>query len=206
MTLLDWLKLAAALPPAVVAWKLPALWNWLKMRFATAAAAAVMEQLAPVLAQMQEHIGQVRYQVFPNGGGSMSDQLNRVLATSQSTERNVLLLRDTMRAHQDADTSQVRFEADAEGHWTWTSLTLQRWCAKSVEQALGFGWINCVAHEDRERVREEWHAAFTEQREFNLRFALLDATSLPFAVEALAKPLRNGGAATSWVGVITRTG
>lgn len=208
LSLKDWLevaKFATVIPALVAAWKLPPLWNWCKMRYATAVARAVMEQLSPTLDEMKADIASVRYQVFPNGGGSMSDQLNRVLASTQTTEHTVLVLRDTMRAHQDADVQQIRFEADPGGHLIWASLTMQSWCAKSLDQTTGFGWINCVAHEDREFVREEWNTAIAEGREFNMRFRMLDSAGSPFAVEAQARPLRNSGSAEIWVGVIAKT-
>lgn len=202
----DWLKIAAVVPSVVAAWKLPTLWNWVKMRYANAVAAAVMQQLTPQLAEMRADLSLVKYQVFPNGGGSMSDQLNRVLALASSTERTVLVLRDTMRAHQDADVMHVRFEADTEGLMTWASHSLQRWCAKSVDQVLRYGWINCVAHDDREMVREQWNKAISEQRELSLRFRMIDVRGEEFPVEMLARPLRSSGAIQNWVGVIVKTG
>lgn len=203
--LIDWLKLSATLPAAAAAYKLPAGYRWMKARLTNAIAGALLSQIIPTLQAMQSEIGEVRKQVFPNGGGSMNDKLTRVLESTARTERHVGVLQGAMRAHQDADLTQARFEADAEGHFTWTSYALLRWCSRSLEQVVGYGWTNCLSFADRERVRDEWEQAIEEQREFNLRFNMRDAAGVEFPVEAFAKPIRHGSPQIEqWVGVITR--
>lgn len=188
----SWAKLLALVPGLLAAWKLPAAWGWLKMKLTTAIASALMAQISPELQNIHAKLEQVHHQVFPNGGGSMSDMLTRV-------DRNIAVLQGTMRAHQDADLTQARFEADADGHFTWASHALLRWCNRGIDQVVGFGWINCIAMADRDRVREEWEAALEERREFLMQFRLRDVVGTEFPVEAFAKPIHG-----QWVGVITR--
>lgn len=188
-----------ALPALFVTWKLPAVFRWIKMRLAQAFASAIMSQLQPELDKMALQIGEVRHQVFPNSGSSMADKLNLTLASSGRVEETVNRLQATMRAHQDADLSQARFEADSEGRFLWASYALMRWCSRSLEQVAGYGWINCVAQSDRDRVRAEWEASIEEQREFLMTFHLRDIDGGEFPVEAFAKPTHG-----VWVGTINR--
>lgn len=202
--IIEWLKLVAVFPGLVVAYKLPSGYRWMKARFTQALAGALMSQITPLLQDMQTSIGQVHHQVFPNGGGSLSDKLTKVLATTERTEHSLGLLRSTMRAHQDADLTQARVEINPDGSFAWVSYAMQRWTGRSPQQVTGFGWINSVAHGDRERVRSELQSALREGREFNCRFGVIDTSGGEFPVEAYAKPVRGSeGDPAQWVGVIT---
>lgn len=200
------MELLLLIPGLWGAWKTPSCWRWIKMKLTTAFATAIMAQLEPRLAVMQDTIDEVRHQVFPNSGGSAYDQITRVLESSRRTESHLNLLRGTMRAHQDADLSQARFEADAAGEFVWVSHAFLRWCNRGSEQVVGYGWVNAVAHADRERVRAEFEAAIEERREFTSRFTMHPLGGEDFQVDAFAKPIRcsASGAVEHWVGVITR--
>lgn len=200
----EWLKLAALIPGLLAAYKFPAGYRWMKNRITQALAGALMAQITPMLQDMQLSLGQVHHQVFPNGGGSLSDKLTKVLATTERTEHSLGLLRATMRAHQDADLTQARVEIRPDGSFAWASYALQRWTGRSPKQIEGFGWINLVAHADRERVRGEVLSALREGRELNCRFGVIDTNGGEFPVEAYAKPVHgDDDEPQHWVGVLT---
>lgn len=201
-----WLQLLIALPALVVAYKIPGVYRWMKTKIAQALAGAMLAHIMPVLDEMRTSIGEVRHQVFPNGGGSMNDTLRAVLGSSQRTEHGLGLLQSTMRAHQDADLNQARFEAGQDGRMTWVSYALLRWCNRSADQVSGYGWLNCVMQDDRVRVRSEWETAVKEQREFALQFSMRDMDGKAFLVDAFAKPIRHPltPAVEQWVGTIAR--
>jgi PAS domain-containing protein len=202
-----WGELLLLAPAIIAAWKLPRCLRWVKMKLTTMFASALMAQITPLLADMSRQIDQVHHQVFPNSGGSMNDKVTRVLESAHRTETSVNLLRGTMRAHQDADLTQARFEASSDGRFAWVSHAFLRWCNRGIEQVTGYGWINCIAHADRDRVREEWEAAIREEREFSAHFLMHMVGGEDFQVEAFAKPVRSGppqDETQNWVGVITR--
>lgn len=202
----SWLQLLLALPALVMAYKLPGVYRWMKTKIAQALAGAMLAHIMPVLEEMKSSIGEVRHQVFPNGGGSMNDTLRAVLQSSERTEFRLGVLQSTARAYQDADLSQARFEAGQDGRMTWVSYALLRWCARSADQVSGYGWLNCVIQDDRVRVRNEWEAAVREQREFALQFKMRGADDKAFLVDAFAKPIRHSAtpAVEQWVGTIAR--
>lgn len=203
-----WLQIALAIPALLALIGIPKAVKWMKTRIATTMATAVMMQLTPLLQGLQQDVAEVRKQVFPNGGGSMNDKLTNVLQTAQRTEHSISVLHATVRAHQDADLSHARFEADAAGLFSWVSDAFLRWCNRGIEQVREHGWLNCVGLGDRDRVRAEWEAAVAERREFHLQFKMRAVTGEEFQVEAFAKPIRGSGSAEAeadrWVGVISR--
>lgn len=202
----NWARILALIPALIMAYKIPSLIRWIRMKIAVAIAGAMTSQIMPVLNELQEGLSEVRGQIFPNGGGSMSDKLNKVLEASERTEGSVALLRQAMRAHQDADLSQARFETDDMGRFTWVSHAFLRWCNRSLDQVYGYGWINCIGLDDRDRVRSEWEAAITEGREFSMQFNMRTIEGKEFPVEGFAKPLAPPGsrAPQQWIGVIVK--
>lgn len=201
-----WFQFLALLPVIFAAYKLPTGFRWLKMRMTDSLAGAMLSQVMPALQEVKSQLSEVRHQVFPNNGGSMKDVLDRVLSSAERTEHTVCVLQSTMRAHQDADLAQARFEADTEGLFTWVSHAMLRWCNRASEQILGHGWVNCLSPLDRDRVRAEWEQAIAERREFSMRFVMRTVGGEEFPVEAFAKPIRFGplGTPDRWVGVITK--
>ena len=190
-----WLQVAIAVPGLFIAWKIPKVIGWMKTKIATSLASAMMLQLSPTLQRMQSGIDEVRKQVFPNGGGSMNDKLGDVLQHARRTEHSVGVLHSTMRAHQDADLANARFETDMEFGFDWVSHVFLRWCNRGIDSIRGRGWYNCIAFHDRDRVRDEWETCTEEGREFSMRFSLMSVTGEEFPVEVFAKPIRAIGSA-----------
>lgn len=201
-----WLQIVLAVASILSLFGVPKALKWMKTKIATTMAAAMMEQLGPLLQGMQSGIDEVRKQVFPNGGGSMNDKLSDVLRHAQRTEHSVGVLHSTMRAHQDADLGNARFETDTEYGFDWVSHVFLRWCNRAIESVRGRGWYNCIAFADRERVRDEWESCTEEGREFNMRFSLRVVTGEEFPVEVFAKPIRAPGSAAidRYAGVFIR--
>lgn len=201
---LDWLKLAAAVPPVIAAWKLPVLWNWLKMRFATAAATAVMEQLAPVLATMQRDVESVRYQVFPNGGGSLADSIRRNEDSMRTIARDISLIRDTQAAFADANPELGYFECDATGGNTRVNETYARWLKCGRDELMGWAFLNFVHHDDEAGVREEWELCRRERREYRRRHRMVATDGSIVVVDVRAMPIPPGQEPVSWLGFMRR--
>jgi two-component system, chemotaxis family, CheB/CheR fusion protein len=66
---------------------------------------------------------------------------------------------------------------------------------------LGFGWLERVHAEDRERVREEWRAAVKAGTRFDGEFRLRSSTGTYRWFKARAVPIRNAaGAIVKWYG------
>lgn len=136
-------------------------------------------------------LDQVVHEVTPNSGGSMRDEVRG--------------LRATLRAHGEAS-AQGLFETNGRGECLWSNSTYLRWTHTSLQQTLGYGWVNCIAESDRERIREAWDAAVEEKREFRGRYAMVDSVGNEFGVDCIARPVRTGAAdeITGWVGTIRR--
>ncbi|WP_165937931.1 PAS domain-containing protein [Methylobacterium segetis] len=65
----------------------------------------------------------------------------------------------------------------------WAEITGQ-----DAEAAANYGWVQAVHLEDRETVRAVVSRAIAEQREFSVRYRLIDTAGRPVCVAAAAMP------------------
>jgi len=177
---------------------LPVVWAGMK-RFAPKAVASIKTALGiGRAAEMAESIRLIRAELTPNGGGSMRDETRRAA-------RDVRMLGATFRAYVE-NTDEGIFEADFSGACTHSNATYLRWTERSIKDVIGWGWTNCIAEYDRERVREAWDSAVEEKREFSGRYAMVTASGSEFSVDTTAIPVRDpsNGETSGWVGHVRR--
>lgn len=193
-------------------------WMFKKLRSAAAALQALSDlpSVIPTLGQIQaldRSVSHVLREILPNGGSSMRDTINRMARVQQeqnvglqSLERTLILQTGVMRAHYDADGAYARFETDGLGRNTWVNRTYLRWVGRSIEQVLGYGWVNSIGRDDRDHVREEWERAISERREFSMRYKLRDSNGHEFAVDCVAVPVagEDPHLPERWVGHLMR--
>jgi len=65
------------------------------------------------------------------------------------------------------------FEPDTKGHFVWVNRKYLRMTGRAPDEVKGSGWINTIAHRDRERVVNAWNKAIEEEREFEEEFMLI---------------------------------
>lgn len=155
----------------------------------------------------------VQSAVLPNGGNSIPDQL-RVMS-SQSEERGKQIdnigkkvdsLGNTMRAAQNANSRVATFDTDEEGHCVYVNRTYLRWTGLPLSEVLGWGWLNAIHPEDRQRVRDSWDSAVADSRRFQDTYRIVHVDGAIFTVDGSAEPVpENVIPAERWVGQLTRS-
>lgn len=111
-----------------------------------------LEKLVPVVKSMQKELK-------PNGGSSLFDTIKRIDDTLviHTQKFNFLMTYE----------SKIAFETDGIGHCVWVSPKWQELTGISYEDAMGWGWVNSIHSDDREKVTEEWKDAITSRRPFS---------------------------------------
>lgn len=103
-----------------------------------------------------------------------------------------------------AATTSVVWSADASGEFSepqpsWESYTGQSWDAHK-----GFGWIEAVHSDDRERVQQIWLRAVTERVPYESEGRLWRAASGAYRYfTSRAVPLLQGDVVREWIGTVT---
>ena len=158
------------------------------------------------LQSIEQTLGTIRKEVLPNGGGSLRDAVNMTRDTAQRTEQALAIFINASRAQWDGMGMFGVIERDGHGNVTYANNTLQKWLNRSERDMLGGGWINAIAHADRERVRDEWESCIADVREFSMSYHMVRADGTEFPVSVVSTPvleIASRGIA-KWVGVIRR--
>lgn len=95
-----------------------------------------------------------------------SDRLDKV-------DEGQLHIIQNRRIQQDASPNPW-FEADRNGRYTWVNRAWCRLTGMDVAQALGYGWLNGVHEDDRDRVGMAWERAMEQERIYEGRYRLVD--------------------------------
>ena len=63
-----------------------------------------------------------------------------------------------IKARGDLNIDAAEFTCDHDGSMTNVNQTFARWLGVGKQELLGWGWVNYVHIDDRDRVRSEWQA------------------------------------------------
>lgn len=124
----------------------------------------------------------------------------------QEVRSSLNLLTLQVRARGDANDDTGEFECAQSGENTYVNQTYARWLGVGKVELLGWGWINFIHPEDRERVRREWDSCRSEHRVYRMRHRMVTADREVFEVEVTATPIPEAPPAQRWIGVIRRVG
>ncbi len=108
-------------------------------------------------AQLQEALASVEQQV-----ADRTDALSKAMAELKISEKQFRLITDLSPVHL--------FRAGPDGDATFLTPGFLSMTGLSRDRALGFGWIDSVHPEDRQRLMEGWHEALNSQVIFQSEF------------------------------------
>jgi PAS domain S-box-containing protein len=98
--------------------------------------------------------------------------------------------------------AQAFWETDAEGNVATDSPSWRAYTGQSVEEWLGYGWLNAIHPEDRERTERSWRETVAAQRQFDEEYRLRSPDGGYRWTNVRAAPLLNvDGSIQKWVGM-----
>ncbi|MGH9219826.1 MAG: PAS domain-containing protein, partial [Vicinamibacterales bacterium] len=113
--------------------------------------------------RLQETLASVEQQV-----SDRTDALSKAMAELKLSEKQFRLITDLSPVHL--------FRAGPDGDATYLSPGFLAMTGLRREQAMGFGWIDAVHPEDRERLMSSWQEALHSQVIFQAEFRFRVAT------------------------------
>jgi PAS domain S-box-containing protein len=98
--------------------------------------------------------------------------------------------------------AQTVWTTDADGLVTEDSPSWRAFTGQTLEEWLGYGWLNAIHPADRAHAGQHWRAAVADRRELDTEFRLRHAATGGWRWTSVrAVPLRNDGAVRGWVGM-----
>lgn len=147
--------------------------------------------------RMVDSIEAIRKQVYPNGGTSIFDKLDKLwVKVRLMDQRNELAW---------AALAMGTFRSDGEGDWTSVNQAVERQTGRTDQELLGRGWFSAIAEDQRESIVREWMRAVDDERDVDMVFSWThsDPGHKPVPVRMRAKPSRDDlGVAQGHVGFI----
>lgn len=142
-----------------------------------------VDEMAAKMDALDAKVIDVIKEVKPNGGSSLRDAVARI-------EMNQYISDQQRRALLNLAPVPA-FESDSTGECIWANRAYLRVVGKSLEEVLGFGWINHIAPNDQEVVRARWIEAIKDGRDFVLDYHILTVTGAAQLVHGQAFPIRD---------------
>jgi PAS domain S-box-containing protein len=124
-------------------------------------------------------IVEIKKELYPNGGGSMRDGLDRV--------ENRLVSIEMMQDIYLKDAKHGVFETDSAGKWTEVNRTLCRMLTCTEKELLGNGWMSYI---DQDAI-DRFHHAFANEIELKLVTKMKTNDDKTMIVSITANPLRS---------------
>lgn len=144
-----------------------------------------------------ETIKKIEAELKYNGGSTIKDSVNRIETRQMLQEQRLCFV-------LDSNLSIGVFETDSEGNCTRVSLGYSILAGKTQDECVGFGWVNNIYSEDRDKVFKEWSSSIQQTRPFSLKYRF-NSSSGPIDVIGKATPIFSKGKIVSWIGVITKS-
>jgi hypothetical protein len=124
-------------------------------------------------------------QFKPNGGSSFYDKLNLL-------HRDVKIIGAKFNAMLNLTPNVAFFKTCEEGYYEFITPLWSEITGLGLEQAEGYGWINAVAEEDKDRVIKEWNNAISQEREFHMDYYIMNfKTNVKHKVHACTNVVRD---------------
>lgn len=157
---------------------------------------------AQKLDKLYKVMDNVQKEFTPNGGSSLRDAINTLIARADTTDKTVKEIREhTSKLDKSIKVNAARqwasisgsalpmFECNDLGDCVRANPVLLKLLQRTSEEYLGKGWELCVYPEDRKHVVEEWQAAVASKRNFEATYRVKSSSGAVYIVDCVATAL-----------------
>ena len=143
---------------------------------------------------IQQKLDSLVAELRPNGGKSLRDLVEKI---NENTTYN----REYVRATLDNDVQMI-YETDPKGEYVWVNDTYGRYTGKQEHDLMGYGWLNTIPSDQRQRVRFEWESCIEEHRDYSLEYEVITMNGEKLKVLSTARPIKITGNIKGYYGTI----
>lgn len=123
----------------------------------------------------------IAQQLFPNGGSSAIDSLNRI----EGALINVMQKQHVYLLEHDLGI----FETNTEGKCISVNKTYCRITGRTESECTGTGWVHIIHPEDRSKVIDEWNLCVNGVRDFKMHYRMQTPKGKAIHVYCSAHPM-----------------
>ena len=159
----------------------------------------VDDKLAMLKNIHQKDLADIKKELIPNGGTSIKDTVNKLAVSLDKVATSIDTLSvqgNRMELRQQNILNSVNiptFETDKNGECVFANKAYLELIGRSMEEIRGPSWINIIHPEDRAKVRAEWLAAVSENRNFEMTYRIVNREQMVFDISCAATPIAGNG-------------
>lgn len=158
---------------------------------------------------LQTDVQDMKYQLSPNGGRSVSDRVDKLTAGQQQTHEVLRTLSEHVAAlarKQQAGfhlSDRCLLEFDSDGRCIFANRAFLRFTGRTEADIMGTGWTSSFHPDDRREVARSWETAVTSKSSLELgaRMARANGEYARGSVQMTA--VHASGELVAWLGVFT---
>lgn len=152
--------------------------------------------------KIMRDVAAIKMQTLPNGGKSLCDAIKR-LEDGVGAIRNKQLENYQITSALASNDDVGIWQSDKEGNCTAINQNILRRVGFSESEALGKGWVNYIAPQDRERVYIEWFKACAQSRDFIMKYNFVDQSGNLIPISAHSYVIRDvDGEIVKYIGLV----
>lgn len=148
--------------------------------------------------QMHAKIDTILKEVHPNGGSSLRDSVDAIKIDVSTVKFRQSRLSARVLAVMEENSTPM-WEADTNGNWTWANAAYLHVVDRSLAEIIGYGWVNSIHWDDRDRVQIQWMKAIAEHRNFEEQYRIVTPTGTVKPISCVAKPFLPDGEIAAWI-------
>jgi len=126
----------------------------------------------------------IRNELKPDSGNSIRDVLNYLVRQGATTNARVLSWMENV--------GDPMWQANQAGERTWANKAYLTLTGRPLAEVTGWGWVNTIHPEERERIRAQWVQAVTEKRNFEETYRIVDTRGGVHPVSVIAQVFESG--------------
>lgn len=193
--------------------------GWRK-RVASPDAEAVLNKFREAFESHKNEVEDEFRIILPDGSTRWLQSRSRIEYDEENQPRRAvgicLDITDRKRSEEALRVSRERFEAlvtataqifwatDPSGAVNEDSLSWRRFTGQSFEEWIGFGWLDAVHPDDRDKANRVWQEAVKNQSFYEVEYRIKSADGVYRWTEARGVPVKNAdGTIREWVGMNT---
>lgn len=154
---------------------------------------------APItrIAQTHEKIDKIFQEIGSNGGSSLKDKINSIDIEVKANSKELKINSEMTEIIYNQQTyilnksDKALFRSNERGELVWVNKKYLELFGRTPEELRGFGWINIIHFDDRDKVEKDWGYSVKNQIAYESEYRAVAKNGIIYKVFCKAERMDN---------------
>lgn len=152
--------------------------------------------------KFQEDTKKTLLQLSPNGNTSIHDRIRIIQQSTEDIKKDLNSVKLKVFASYELNPNAM-FECDKQGHCTKVNKAWSLLTGMDSSASAGYGWLNSIHEDDRERIKEEWETCLEGNEQCACDYRVKHViTGEVTPINARSVILKDGGTVVGIIGIL----